>query len=378
MENQSILIIGGGVAGLTAKFRLEALGYAPVLVEKGERLRAEGAGLLLGANVVKLFREMGLEEGLLARAQTLDALVSTDEGGGEIGRIDLARIRRERGYSTVAVHRQALHDLLSSASDPATFRLGRKVEEVAAEEGAYRLRFHDGTEELHRRVVAADGIHSKIRDSLFGPVGLRRTGQACWRCVVETPEGVDPALGLEMWGDRKRLGIIPMGEGKTYLFFVVSMKGGEEELSPRELLALFDGFRGPWEPVRRTLEPESLQLLYGELADGERITLEKAGVPFLGDAGHSTTPNMGQGAAMGIESAWLFGELLREHSWEDATAAYAATRYDRVDAIREKSLGAGKIAHLPFRPVQKMRNLLMRAVPQRMVQQAFEKALFDA
>ena len=372
-----ILIVGGGVAGLMAKNRLEALGYKPDLVEKANALRAEGAGLVLAANVMKVFRAAGLEAAVLEKAQVLDTLLSADQNGREIGRLDLKKIHEERGYPSITIHRHDLHDILANSVDQESIRISHKLVSLKHSGTGYEVGFENGETETYDRVIGADGIHSQVREQLFGPVGLRHTRQGCWRFVMALPEGVDPRVAIEMWGDRKRVGIIPIGGGRVYCFMVALMQGGEAAMDARAALGLFDEFEGEWAKIKQAADPDSLEILFGELADAEAITLDKDGVVLIGDAAHSTTPNLGQGAAMGIESAYVFSEFLKEHGFDEAIELYVSKRHNKVRTIREKSMMMGNLAHTKSRFKQGLRNFIMRLLPQAMTQREFEKSIFD-
>lgn len=374
---EKILIVGGGVAGLMAKNRLEALGYTPVLAEKAETLRSEGAGLVLAANVMKVFRAAGLEKAILEKAQVLDTLLSTDQTGREIGYIDLKKIHEERGYPSITIHRHDLHDIFTASVDPETIHLSHRLVSLERTDNGYDVAFENGEKETYDRVIGADGIHSQVREQLFGPVGLRHTQQGCWRFVMDIPEGVDPRVAIEMWGDRKRVGIIPIGGGKVYCFMVGMMQGGEAAMDAHVALGLFDEFEGEWAKIKKAVNPEKLEILFGELADAEAITLTKDGVVLIGDAAHSTTPNLGQGAAMGIESAFFFSEFLKGHSFDEAIGLYVSKRHNKVKAIREKSMMMGNMAHTKSKIKQALRNFIMRLMPQTMTQKEFEKSIFD-
>jgi FAD-dependent urate hydroxylase len=376
MRDERILIVGAGVAGLMMKNRLEALGYRPILAEKGEALRTDGAGLLLGANVTKIFRSIGLEEELLKRSQTINALVSTDDKASSLGKIDLKSIEERRGYPTIVIHRQELHDLLSSTIDQDTIWLNHKLIDLRRVDSGYEVSFENGKVETFDRVIAADGLFSRVKEILYGKVGLRHTNQACWRFITPTPKGVNPQEGIEMWGDQKRVGIFPIAGDKSYIFLVESMRGGESELSFDQVLEHFNEFKGSWTPVAQSIDTSTTPLLFGELADTAKITLAKEGVVFTGDAAHSTTPNMGQGAAMGIESAYMIGELLKENSFDEMVELYQAKRYNKVHAIREKSMMFGNLAHTKSSLIRGIRNFIMKITPDSVAQKQFEDAIF--
>ena len=373
---EKILIVGGGVAGLMVKNRLEALGYMPILAEKADKLRADGAGLLLGANVTKIFRTIGLEDQLLDLSQPIDEIRSLDHKANSLGRLDLNKIKQERDLDTIVIHRQALHDLLSSTIDQESIWLSHKLTNLTRTDSGYAVEFENGKKETFDRIIAADGLFSKVRELTFGSMPLRHTHQVCWRFIIPTPAQINPRSAVEMWGDQKRVGVFSVANNQTYLFLVKSMSGGEEHLSFDDVLEEFDEFAAEWQIIKPTIDTKSTPLLFGELADASKITLAKDGILFIGDAAHSTTPNMGQGAAMGIESAYLFGELLSSHSFDKAIELYETKRYNKVNTIREKSMFFGKIAHTKSALLRSIRNFILKITPDSVAQKQFEEAIF--
>ncbi|MDD5359926.1 MAG: FAD-dependent monooxygenase [Sulfurovaceae bacterium] len=372
-----ILIVGGGVAGLMTKNRLEALGYAPTLVEKADALRTSGTGILLGANVLRIFRECGLEEALLAKSQKLREIRSLDYLGEPIGGFDLAKIERDTSYATVAIHRHDLHEILSNSVDQDTIKLGYQLTQIKYNGTTYSVSFENGEEGEYDYIIGADGLYSQVREELFGHIGLRDSHQGCWRFVIDIPKDIDITSSCEMWGDKKRVGIFPIGQGKVYCFLVVTCHGEEENMDLDMVLDTFKGFCGDWQSIAHDVASIKPELIYGKLADLDSIILHKDRAILIGDAGHATTPNLGQGAAMGIEGAYLFGELLKEHSIDKAMELYAQKRYNRVNNIRERSRMLGKIAHISSPFLQGVRNFVMRMTPSSIGQKQFENTIID-
>ena len=373
---KKILIVGAGIAGLMIKNRLDALGYISVLCEQNDTLRAQGAGLLLGANVVKIFKEIGLENELLSKSQVVDTIESQDENSNLLGKLDLKKVYNDTGYQTLTIWRQDLFDLLANSIDKESIYLSHKVVFVDKRTDGYRVEFENGKVEEFSKIIATDGLYSKLKKLIFMDEELRHTNQACWRFVVETPKGIENSVCCEMWGDKKRVGIFPLSNNKTYCFLVSTMQGGKEKLNSQEVINQFNEFGGEWLKIKSMLDISNTKFLYGELADAKNITLQKDGIVFIGDSAHSTTPNMGQGAAMGIESAYMFSELLKENSFEESISLYEKRRYDRVHSIREKSMSLGKLAHLKSKTVQKIRNFILKIIPDILTQKEFEKTIF--
>ena len=372
-----ILIVGGGVAGLMAKNRLESLGYTPMLVEKGDALRADGAGILLGANVLRIFRECGLEEALLSKSQTLREIRSLDAKGGYIGKFDLVKIYNDTSYKTVAVHRHDLHEILSNSVNQDTIRLSHKLTKIKDNGTTYNVEYENGEQEEYDYIIGADGLYSQVREELFEHIPLRDSMQGCWRFITDIPSDIDVTSSCEMWGDQKRVGIFPIGQGKVYCFLVITRKGNEEQMSFEEVLDTFKEFGGDWPSVANSIDTSKTELLYGKLADLQSIALHEKRAILIGDAGHATTPNLGQGAAMGIEGAYIFGELLKENSIDKAMELYAKRRYNRVDNIRERSRLIGKVAHIKSPFWRGVRNFIMRMTPASSTQKQFEKTIIN-
>jgi 2-polyprenyl-6-methoxyphenol hydroxylase-like FAD-dependent oxidoreductase len=377
IHNEKILIVGAGIAGLMIKNRLESLGYSSILCESANELRADGAGLLLGANVTKIFREIGLEDKLLAKSQVVKKINSLDNNNLFIGELDMDKVYKDTSYKTLTILRQDLFDILIDSIDKKTIWLSHKLTSIEKQNNTYKVQFNNDKYEVFDKIIATDGLFSKVRGLIFGEIELRHTNQACWRFIVNTPKEINSSICSEMWGNQKRIGIFPLSKNKTYCFLVATMQGEEEHLSFKEVLNKFDEFSGDWLKIKPMIDISKTSMIYGELADAKKITLQKDGIVFMGDSAHSTTPNMGQGAAMGIESAYIFSELLKNSTFDEAVAQYEKQRYNKVNSIREKSMIFGKVAHIKLKFIQKIRNFILRIIPNSVSQKQFENAIFE-
>ena len=373
---KNILVVGAGIAGLTLMNCLKNTGYTALLVEKDTKLRTDGAGILLGANLFDIFKKMGLDKELLLKSQILDNMVSFDNKGDILGNIDFKKIYTERKLYTVAIHREELHNILSKNIDQKNIRLGYKVISIRKNIDKYDVQFENGESGTFDKIIATDGIFSTIKKEVFKDTELRDSHQGCWRFVIDTPKEIDAKSSCEMWGDEKRVGIFPLGNNKTYCFLVSTIQGDEENLSFNEVLERFSDFGGDWSYVKNSFDVSSTELLYNRLSDAKNITLEKDGIVFIGDAGHSTTPNLGQGAGMAMESAYEFCELLKTYSYDEACQKYSINRFKKVNIIKERSFKIGQLAHIKSKFLQKVRNLILKMLPQKFSQNEYEKLIF--
>ncbi len=165
-------------------------------------MREIGAGVALGTNAMKVFRALDLEDDVRAIAGRWDWAVTHN---GKTGRV-ISRTSRQQqaslfGSAGATAHRADLLDVLSGSVPGAIVTLGARCKSVEPDGEVAVARFEDGSEVEADVVVGADGIHSAVRTSLFGPDAPRFTGTICYRSVVpvDAVAGPPPDTGNSQW-----------------------------------------------------------------------------------------------------------------------------------------------------------------------------------
>jgi salicylate hydroxylase len=182
MRAPRIAIVGGGVGGLAAALALERRGAEIVACEQSPALNEIGAGLNLSPNALMALRALGVEEAVIALGCESDFLtIRSWKSGRIISRMRRGAFRQQFGAPQLSVHRADLLDVLRRALKAVDFRLGARCISVAARDRGGVARLADGGEIEADIIVGADGIHSVVRESLFGPAAPRFTGCICWR-----------------------------------------------------------------------------------------------------------------------------------------------------------------------------------------------------
>jgi 2-polyprenyl-6-methoxyphenol hydroxylase-like FAD-dependent oxidoreductase len=311
-----IAVIGGGIGGLTAARALALRGFEVRVYEAAPELKEIGAGVALGPNAMKALRFLGLEDGVRAIAyESRYGLLRNWRTGRIISRTP----RTTRfGATSCTAHRADLLDALATGIPSDCVTLGARCCSVATSGTGAVARFVDGTEIEADVVVGADGIHSVVRSSLFGPDAPRFTGKICWRCVVpvDTVPGGLPTSDSTTW-----LG--PHGAVVVYL-----VRRGELV----NVVAHYDCLNEAWieESWIRQCDRsevlhnyrdwhESLLRLFSTsekhyrwaLYDRDPLpqwTLGRATI--LGDAAHPMLPYLGQGACQAMEDGVVLAAAL--------------------------------------------------------------------
>ncbi|MBJ6759152.1 FAD-dependent monooxygenase [Myxococcaceae bacterium JPH2] len=369
-----VLIVGGGIGGLALGAALARRGVTADIIERKPQPADEGAGIVLGPNVMAVMKGLALHEDILAAGHPVDTARITDAHG---------RVLQETAYAVsglplpaTALHRQHLMRVLGSAS-PAP-RFGVSVLKLLGVADGVDVEFSDGATGRYDLVVGADGIHSTVRTFICGEEVLPRySGYTCWRVVVDGHFGESV---VEMWGRGRRLGVVPLGEGRTYVY--ATLNAARRAPPPWKDLAGFRAayaeFSGP--PARAALAAvHRLEgMLHNDIEDCSAPRWWRTGVVLLGDAAHAVTPNLGQGAGLAIEDAAALAQLLMTMGPTDAALArYESLRRPRAERILGRSWSMGRIAQWESPLARGLRNALLAWTPESVTRAELEKVVRD-
>ncbi len=378
-----MLVIGGGIAGLTLALLLVERGVPVRVFERTSDPKEVGAGLLVAANALKVYRRVGLEDELVRAGAPLREGSLKVPSGQVLSSVDVADLARRVGASSLGMHRGVYHGILLRAVPRECLILGEELVRYEQRNGEVLAFFASGRVEVGRLLVGADGVHSAVRRQLDGPrwVEPRDAGESCWRGLAPAdclpPDHVAHHAFTETWGDSVRVGLIPLGNGQLswHVYFrpwteaFPDEAGGPRSPARRaELRAAFLRILGEWhDPIPTIVAAGDFdELLRTENRDRpptDRWSDER--VVLLGDSLHPITPNIGQGAALAVEGAAVLARALgEERDARDAVQRYIRQRRLRVAVITRLSRGVGPWASSGSRILRGLRNLGTRATPQ--------------
>ena len=345
-----VAIIGGGIGGSTAACALAQAGLEVSVHEAAPELKEIGAGVALHPNAMRVLRMIGVEDAV--RRAAGDYKYSATRNW-RTGRIISKMSRSEQaatfGLSGATVHRADLLDVIAAALPPGNVALGARCTSVTSHDDVAVARFDDGHEIEADVIVGADGIHSRVREALFGPDDPRFTGRVCYRSVVaaEAVRGAPSTENTQWLGPHGTIVTYPLrGEA---LINVVCHYDDEHyrheswvtECDRREVL---DRYAGWHESLLKVFAAGDRWYKWA-LYDRDPIPKwTKGRITVLGDAAHPMLPYLGQGACQAIED----GAVLARALWTErddpvaALARYERTRRPRASrvvlAARERGL----------------------------------------
>jgi len=333
VKGVKILIVGGGIGGLTATIALRQRGFHVEVVERDPAWSVYGVGIIQQPNVIRAMSQLGVLDDYMGAGYGFSHVDVCGWDGTRYARVQTPGLV-EGVPANLGVARPALHKVLGqrAIASGGTVRLGETVKALDQTADDVLVTFSNGTTARYDLVIGADGTHSSVRQMLFPQEpGPEFTGQGVWRYNFPRSPEVD---GIVTYQGEIGVGFVPLAEDLMYMFVTTPEPGNPRY--PREGLAscLRQKLRSaPPQIAKLTpLITDDDAVVYRPL---EHLLLRGA---LLGDAVHTCTPHLGQGAGLAIEDSLVLAQELAEADTpEEAFENYRDRRFERCRYIVESS-----------------------------------------
>lgn len=357
-----VLIVGGGISGLTLAGLLQQRGFRPTVAERAPEYGSVGYIIVLWPSGSRILKGLGLYRKLLDTGLPFSTYNVWNEKGEMLRSYSVETVTEKYG-PMISIYRPELINILREAVDPESIRMNTTVEKIRQTRDEVFVTFSDGREESYDLVVGCDGVRSKTRSMVFGHVPLTYSGMKGWSFWVKSNLHKTAHIA-EYWGTGKFLGVWPT-KGRLSVFTSIRCPEGTPEPPEGRASRIeehFKGFGGIVPDILAGLDDES-QIYCDDYNDLRMDKWYKGRVVLSGDSAHAVLPTAGGGVSMAIESAAVLAdELSRADSKYivQALESYESRRRPRVIKIQDQSRMMGKVAFADSRILSHVRNLVMR------------------
>ncbi|MGB5325659.1 MAG: FAD-dependent monooxygenase [Pseudomonadales bacterium] len=343
-----ILIAGGGIGGLTAALCCLQRGHQVIVLEQAATIAEIGAGIQLPPNAIKVLHKLGLQEQLAElafRPEALEARMGVS--GRNIFSVALSGAAGNHWQAPyLHIHRADYIAVLRNALQtraPNCLTLDAKITSVTQSGQDVTVSVAGNRHYSGDALIAADGIHSTVRNIIGDDSPAAFTGNIAWRAVVPVEKlgKAKPPPTACVWMGSGRHAVTYLLRGGELANFVGVVERDDwrvESWSARgEMADALQDFKG-WHPGIVTLLEQADALSRWALYDRKPLQRWTDGrIALLGDAAHPMLPFMAQGAAMAVEDAWVVAEEL---SQGDASVSDRLMRYEQRRLARTSRMQA--------------------------------------
>jgi 3-hydroxybenzoate 6-monooxygenase len=366
MTQPDVIVVGGGIGGLSAAYALARKGLRVRVLERAKEFGEVGAGIQIAPNCTRILHQYGLLEAAKKQGVLVEAMIMRDAlDGSELTRLDLRDTQRRYGFPYMVIHRSDLHALFLSGCRDAGAELltSQQVTGYENRQGGAAVTLADGTEQQASLVVAADGLHSVARRLLTADEPVN-SAYVAYRGAVPIEaarhNNVSETSVVVYIGPRCHFVQYPLRGGEMFNQVAVfesprAVAGEEDWGTPDELDT---AFAGACQDIRN-----GLALIWRDrwwrMFDRDPISNWVYGrIALLGDAAHPPLQYIAQGAIMAIEDGWVLAEHAarsmaataadggRDVDWDAALAAYEEVRAEHCRRVVLTSRGWGVLWHL--------------------------------
>lgn len=366
-QSRTIVIAGAGIAGLSAALCLEKCGFRVLVFDKATKFETIGAGIQLSPNAIRALDEMGVGKQIRNSSFAPNGIdIHSASSGKLLNTVPLGSdVQKRYGLPYLTIHRSDLHSVLLSACNLATdihVKTNCTVDEVSTHSRGASVIINDGNQIdtiSAKAVIIADGVRSKLRETILSDAPTRHSGFEAWRAMLPkelVPDFIDDDFCHLSIGANKHIVFYPVNAGR-YVNIVCVTKSKlpansiernkvRDKADPKELL----------KSLSRTC-PEIKSLtnipidwsVFPLIRAPELKKWSNGNVVAIGDAAHAMVPFAAQGAVMAIEDAIVLADQLKQNEkTKSAIKAYEKIRRPRVKKIQKLSNNNGELYHMGF------------------------------
>lgn len=394
METNSVLVIGGGIAGPAIALFLKKAGFQPVVFEAYEGASDIGGGLQVAPNGMRVLSELGLAQSLLKAGVESAEFCFENQFGKQLACIPNGPAS-QYDFPAIFISRSVLHARLLNELERQQIPIhySKRLKGIVANDNSVTAEFADGTRAEGAILIGADGIHSQTRRIIFpetpAPFYTRMMviGGFAQHSSLRPAEARLQSRGHMIYGTNGFFGYgyHDPSDPSTVMWWSHQQRAEEPSKDELRLITteslreqLIEQHRGWAEPVPAILR-YAQRILWGPIHDLPDLkTWSKGRVVLIGDAAHAISPHAGQGVSLALEDAISVAKHLRNLTYDAAFTRFQQDRESRVGKIIAEARKRGDTKHSLTPGAARVRDFILGAFLRLRGKRMFDEAYSHA
>ena len=309
---KKVVIIGGGIGGLTLALALKQRGIAVTVHEKHAHYQSQRTGFLIWSYAIRLLQEIGVPVDQVGTP--LEVFEVHGRVGQLVSEMPIGEISRSHGADTYEINRRRLSERMSEMVGD-DLRTGHECVRAETEGDLAVATFADGTRDQGDVVIGCDGAHSAVRKAIHPDAELKMLDAGGWIAVVDQhPADLKPNRHMDFWQPGCKAGVADIGNGEARWYVAFNHRLPDDQISKMDQIR--EGMLHVPNVIQQCMQKTSESQMVSTKA-GDLLALEpwyQGRLLLIGDAAHATSPYAGMGACAAIADACLLAELFERYT----------------------------------------------------------------
>jgi 2-polyprenyl-6-methoxyphenol hydroxylase-like FAD-dependent oxidoreductase len=331
-----VVIIGGGIGGLTLALALKQRGIAVTVHEKYDHQQHHQTGFLIWSYAIALLQKLDVPVHLVGTP--LEVFEVHGRSGQKISEMPIGKISRSHGADSFEINRRRLIECMSDmVGDDLEF--GHKCVSVENSKDSAVAFFEDGSSDEGDVVVGCDGAHSVVRAAIHPDAELKMLDAGGWIAVMDQhPPSLQKNRHMDFWQPGCKAGVADIGNGEARWYVGFNHRLPDDSVSKMEQIK--KGMVHIPEVIQQCMEMTT-ELQMVSTKAGDLLALDpwyQGRLLLMGDAAHATSPYAGMGACAAIADAFALAEMLDQQTdVEMLLTEFQKQRKPVADAVIKES-----------------------------------------